>query len=272
MRWCWHGAAALLGALTACSFPADYEGTRYQCVQPGPGECPDGYECRDGFCEASQGGPDGGGGSFTDAGDGPPDGSTVGGVDGGDDPPCESVASAAGFASPAAWETVKAEKGCQIIFTDGTVAMQNLDGPISDCASQSRGQYWLNERTWVEVLDGNFGIPSPGFGLVIGKQTFLWRNTPDGLLVFERDEEGFEDVYDGFDYNPVDDRYWAFTPGIGDVIEMQTSPDAVNWTTLTDFRPIDDPRETCVTYEISIVEGDEKPSIVVFKSLNDVSR
>ena len=270
MRWCWHGAAALLGALTACSFPADYDGTRYQCVQPGPGECPDGYECRDGFCEVSAGLSDAGGGSFTDAGGDRDDAST--GVDAGDTPACESVSGAAGFANLAAWETVAAEPGCQIIFNDGTVAMQNLEGPLFDCASQSSDWYRLDQRTWVEVLDSNFGFPSPGFGVVIGEQTLLWRNTPDGLLAIERDDDGFEDVFDGFDYNPVEHRYWGFAPGIGDVIELQTSPDGANWTTLTDFRPIDDPRENCVTYEISIVEGDEEPGIVVFKSLNDVSR
>ncbi len=271
MRWSWHGAAALLGALTACSFPADYDGTRYQCTEPGPGACPDGYECRSGFCEAAQGGADAGGGSFTDAD--PTDASTVDGVDAGDDQPCESVTGAAGFASLAAWDTVAAEQGCQIIFSDGTVAMQNLEGPVFDCAAQSRDQYRLDQRTWVEVLDSTFGSPSPGFGLVVGEQTLLLRNTPDGLLVIERDEEdGFEDVVDGVDYNPVAHRYWALAPGIGDVIEFQTSPDAVSWTTVTDFRPVADPRVTCVTYEISIVEGAEQPGIVVFQSLNDVSR
>lgn len=48
----------LAGCLFACSPSVDYDGTEYRCNESG--NCPDGYDCRAGFCVAEGGLPDAG--------------------------------------------------------------------------------------------------------------------------------------------------------------------------------------------------------------------
>jgi subtilisin-like proprotein convertase family protein len=48
----------LAGCLFGCSPSVDYDGTEYRCNESG--SCPDGYDCRAGFCVAEGGFPDAG--------------------------------------------------------------------------------------------------------------------------------------------------------------------------------------------------------------------
>lgn len=276
MRWCWHGAAALLGSLAACSFPADYEGTRYQCVMPGPGECPDGYECRSGFCEAARDLPDaGGGGTSADASAKPPPDAAAG-----DDASsgCASVTSVEGLGNGEAWEISASSADCDISFDEGSVALRNLGTEqLSECAARSRDQYLVDGRTWVEAIDLEPGQLLPTFGVILQDQGVLFRLTPKELVFIERRLNGDEMddfVFGGIPYNPVEHRFWALRGGVGDTIVLETSPDGDTFSAVSDFRPnaANDPRTTCARYEVSIRDGFEVPTAMAFQNLNDVPR
>ncbi|HTE49571.1 MAG TPA: hypothetical protein VK698_01775 [Kofleriaceae bacterium] len=257
-------------AIAACSFPADYTGTRYQCEQAAEGECPAGYECVDGFCEASSATPDsgGGGGTLTDAGGIRPADASVEVADA-DPNDCESVTTLEErFESGDGWEITDDNAGCSILFESGLIELHNLSLPIDECAARSRDTYRLDARTWIQTVQAGAGIAAPGFGLQIGEQTFLFRRDEEGLAMVVRDGDAAEEKFGGTEFDTAEHRFWGFRLGQGDVVKMETSSDAESWVEQAEFRPTTDPRTSCIRYEISVAGGTTGPAILAFDNLN----
>lgn len=263
-------ASATLGCavLAACSFPADYGGTRFRCdVGGGANECPAGYTCVAGFCEAGapmiDGG--GGGGGGGDAGDpadanGPPDAGVAA---------CTRVSAFSdNFESGAAWDTFEAP-GCQTSFEIGRIRLNSSTGLAAACGARSTELYHLDERTWIEAVGPGQGSPRPEFGITIGEETLVFRRDQNGLAFVVRDLAGNESTLDDLPFDPFDHAFWAFSPDEAGEIAWETSQDAQEWTVQVKFAPKSAPSEECVRYLIAITGTPvQLPPIISFDNLN----
>lgn len=260
-------AVAACVGLVGCSFPADYGGTRYQCMRDAPDECPPGYRCAGGFCEASSPGSDGGNGAEPDGGGqvDPPDGSSQ--VDAAP-PDCPGVTSLQDdFSSNTAWD-IASDGNCAVEFNGELRLAPQTAIPPADCVVRSSEVYGLDDRTSLQVVSTGTGNPAAAFGLDVAGQTLLFRREVNGLAFVVR-ENDVEEIFDGDDFVEAEQRFWAFSVD-GDHLTFEASADGAAWTTLTDFRPRVDPSTTCVRYEISIGGDVSSLAPVVFDNLNIV--
>jgi hypothetical protein len=264
-----ESAAVTIGCavLAACSFPADYSGTRYQCeAAGGAGECPPGYACRAGFCEPGQApGIDGGGGGM-DAGD-PADGPNAP-PDAGAGACVRATAFSDDFDSGDAWDTF-AVGGCAARFEIGRIRLSSSPGLSGACGARSSDLYLLDGLTWIEAVEPGQGSPEPEFGVTIGEEGLFFRRNENGLVLFVRDEEGDETPIEELPFSSSEHDFWGFRPDKVGGIAWETSPDAMKWSELGKFYPKESPSEVCMRYEIGMAGSNPTlPIIVSFDNLN----
>ncbi|HKE14822.1 MAG TPA: hypothetical protein VKB80_08170 [Kofleriaceae bacterium] len=265
--------AAALGCavlLVACSFSADYTGTRYQC---GPsGECPDGYACAAGFCEVERAPGADGGGSGSDGGGG--GGGGGGGADAGgggteDDAGSRACPSASAlrddFSTDAAW-TITNRSGCVISFDTGQVEMSAVGGR---CNARTIDSYALDGRVFVQAVDPAGGITKVGFGIFYGEASLVAFRVIGGIDLVVLLPGGGQSVVDSFPFDPELDGFWGFRPEPGTgLIHWETSADGLEWSDRGLYPPPGLAEDGCVGLEFHAVgTGTTAPS-AAFDNLN----
>lgn len=255
--------AAVCAILAACSFPADYAGTRYQC-EPGD-ECPPGQSCVAGYCEG--GGPpagDGGGTAADAGGDDGGDGDGAEGDAGEPDaaPPCPAASSFQDdFGSGRNWD-VQDDAGCAIDFPAGQARLSGTDGR---CIARTVSQYALDARVSVEAVKPESGLLETGFAIHLGDVSFIALRVVGGLELLELDDEKDGKVLDTIEFDQTEQRFWAFRPE-GDEIIFETSPDGIDWTGQGEYRPAIMP--PCIQIELDAIGTGELAPFTAFDNLN----
>ncbi len=228
-------AIALLGS--SCSFRANFDGTRYRCDQSG--ECPDGYSCVVGYCEAES--PPIDASVAADADNPDPDAAAVPGPDASVVPtgPCGTMEMAAldfddGTFDPDLFFTWEDDPATATL-TGGELV---LGAPAG--ATNVGSGLWSDEiyrmassRAFIEVVSVDessddyvdFGFGSDYSGYLIGQR--------QGTLYFAVVVDGDYTTLDSIPYSASDHRWWQVREEDGRVY-FETSPDGTSWTTRHD--------------------------------------
>jgi len=262
-------SAAALGCaiLAACSFPADYSDTRYQCDLAT--ECPPGYACVSGFCERPASGATGdGGGGGRDAG-----GRDAGGDgDGGADPDAPPGVCPSGsrhtddFDTGLGWE-LTLDAGCDLGFAGGEVRMA---ASVGRCTARTEDLYDLDGRIWIQAVEPEDGELSPAFGVFLGDSSLVSMRTVAGLELVELAATGTDQQQlESIPFDAAEHLFWGFRPdGNDDTIFWETSPDGKTWTVQGEYRPAVYPEGGCMNLEIDVLGIGELGAGAVFDNLN----
>jgi hypothetical protein len=258
--------AAALGCavLVACSFPADYSGTRYQC---GPaGECPDGFSCTAGYCEAEEPpASDAGDGARTDAGGGPDDTR----ADAGDTGPGACASASAfqeDFSTDGEW-SIANQAGCAITFVSDQVQMT---ATLSRCTARTAGTYELDGRVFVQAVKPESGLIKAGFGISYGEVSLVALRVVGGIDLVELPAEGGgQMLVDSFPFDPQLDRFWGFRPDqVSGQIHWETSADGIEWSDHGAYPQSALPADSCVGLEFDAVGTGNAAPFAAFDNLN----
>lgn len=245
--------ASIAVGLTACSFAADYDDTRFRCNPGDP--CPDGQMCMAGFCErgGETGDPDGGPGE---------DGTGA----------CRPVTGFMDdFSSDENWELVNLSDSCDIAF-DEEVELESDDGR---CLALSDDQYRLDGPISIEAVDMDDGLPEPAFGIQFADGTALVALRITGRVnVYRLDTAGqlagAELAGVDFDEDRTEYRFWRFRPiNGGQSIRWDTSPDGEEWVEHGGYDLSEDQAAGCVRLQLEVRgPGDDPSDVTVFDNLN----
>jgi hypothetical protein len=212
-------ALAICASLSGCKLSADYDGTRYRCDESG--QCPDGFSCVAGWCEAElPSGPDGG-----------PDGGPT-------DVPAGCGTMAKVFND---FETSTIDTGRWSYWNDGPLTVAHEGGRLvftvpagqSDLGAgyQTHAYYRMQgSRAFVEVLplevDSGASFTFALRTLAAGRWYMSYQ---DGALVFRMRDAVNEYTLASVPYVAEEHRFWQIREQDGTVY-WETSADGATWT------------------------------------------